>query len=175
MTGEPDARRKSGDAFVRQDGDSRRSFLAGGAGILGAIGLIADAAAQPAMTINDPGVVREVEAEFAGYDRALGQNDVAALNRYFFDSPFTIRYSFAENLYGYREIQAFRASVVASGAAPQRERLVITTYGNDFATVSTLSRRSQAGKIGRTMQTWVRFPQGWRIVAAHVSTIDQPP
>jgi hypothetical protein len=24
------------------------------------------------------------------------------------------------------------------------------------------------------MQTWVRFPQGWRIVAAHVSTIDDP-
>jgi hypothetical protein len=51
---------------------------------------------------------------------------------------------------------------------------VITTYGNDFATVSTLSRRPQAGKVGRTMQTWVRFPQGWRIVAAHVSTIDDP-
>ena len=101
-------------------------------------------------------------------------NDVAALNGFFFDSPFTIRYGIAENLYGYPEIQAFRSAVVASGVGPRRERTVITTYGNDFATVSTLSRRPQAGKVGRTMQTWVRFPQGWRIVAAHVSTIDDP-
>jgi hypothetical protein len=24
------------------------------------------------------------------------------------------------------------------------------------------------------MQTWVRCPEGWRIVAAHVSVIDEP-
>ena len=24
------------------------------------------------------------------------------------------------------------------------------------------------------MQTWVRFPEGWRVVAAHVSMIDEP-
>ena len=28
------------------------------------------------------------------------------------------------------------------------------------------------GKVGRQMQTWVRFPEGWRVVAAHVSVID---
>jgi hypothetical protein len=125
------------------------------------------------MIINNPDVVREIETEFAGYDRALGRNDVAALNGYFFDSPATIRYGIAENLYGYSQIKAFRGAVVPSGAAPKREHTVITTYGNDFATVSTLTRRP-AGKVGRTMQTWVRFPQGWRIVAAHVSTIDEP-
>ena len=124
--------------------------------------------------INDPAVVREIEAEFAGYNRALGANDVAALNGYFFDSPVTVRYGNGENLYGAAEIKAFRASVVASGVAPQRERTVITTYGQDFATVATLTRLPRPGKIGRTMQTWVRFPQGWRIVAAHVSTIDEP-
>jgi hypothetical protein len=74
------------------------------------------------MVINDPSVVREIEAEFAGYDRALGNNDVAALNGFFFDSPFTIRYGIAENLYGYPEIQAFRSAVVASGVGPKRER-----------------------------------------------------
>ena len=124
--------------------------------------------------INDPAVVREIEAEFAGYNRALGANDVAALNRYFFDSPFTVRYGYGENLYGHAEIKAFRASVVAMGAAPRHERTVITTYGQDFATVATLSRVPRPGKIGRTMQSWVRFPFGWRIVAAHVSTIDEP-
>ena len=148
--------------------DSRRAFLAGGTVVAASAAFVSDASAQSKMVINDPSVVREIEAEFAGYDRALASNDVAALNGFFFDSPFTIRYGIAE------EIQAFRSAVVASGAGPKRERTVITTYGNDFATVSTLSRRPQAGKVGRTMQTWVRFPQGWRIVAAHVSTIDDP-
>jgi ketosteroid isomerase-like protein len=125
------------------------------------------------ITINDPAVVREIEAAFAAYDRALAANDVAALDGFFFDSPVTVRYGNAENLYGSAEIRAFR-SAVTSPAAVKRERTVITTYGNDFATVATLSRRREAGKIGRTMQTWVRFPHGWRIVAAHVSTIDEP-
>ena len=132
-------------------------------------------AAQPTLTINDSRVVKELEAEFAGYDRALRANDVAALNNYFFDSPTTIRYGNAENLYGYAEIQSYRSAVVPTAAGVQRERTVITTYGNDFATVATLSRRPDANKIGRTMQSWVRFPHGWRIVAAHVSTIDDPP
>lgn len=154
--------------------DSRRAFLTGGTVVAASAAFAPEAAAQSKMVLNDPSVVREIEAEFAGYDRALGNNDVAALNGFFFDSPFTIRYGIAENLYGYPEIQAFRSAVVASGVGPRRERTVITTYGNDFATVSTLSRRPQSGKVGRTMQTWVRFPQGWRIVAAHVSVIDAP-
>jgi hypothetical protein len=88
------------------------------------------------MVINDPKVVEEITAEFAAYDRALGDNDVAALNRFFFDSPFTIRYGNAENLYGYSEIRAYRGTVVGSGVGPKRERTVITTYGSDFATVT---------------------------------------
>lgn len=159
---------------MNEHDNSRRAFLGGGAGAVAGTAISADASAQSTMIINDPEVVREIEAEFAGYDRALGANDVAALNGYFFDSPFTIRYGIAENLYGYSEIQAFRAAATASGTGPKRERMVITTYSKDFATVSTLSRSSQPGKIGRTMQTWVRFPQGWRIVAAHVSIIDTP-
>ena len=125
------------------------------------------------MMINEPDVVQEIERAFAAYDRALVANDVAALNGFFFDSPVTIRYGNAENLYGHAEIKAYR-SAVTSAAAVKRERTVITTYGRDFATVSTLSRRPEGRKVGRTMQTWVRFPEGWRIVAAHVSTIDMP-
>jgi hypothetical protein len=124
-------------------------------------------------TINDPRIVKEIEAEFAGYDEALRTNDVAALNGYFFDSPTTVRFGNAENLYGYAEISAYRAGAVPAIGA-KRDRTVITTYGKDFATVATLSRRANATKVGRTTQTWVRFPQGWRIVAAHVSTIDDP-
>jgi hypothetical protein len=55
-----------------------------------------------------------------------------------------------------------------------RARTVITTYGHDFAVASTLFYRESApGKVGRQMQTWARFPEGWRVVAAHVSLIDE--
>ena len=126
--------------------DSRRAFLTGSTVVAASAAFGAEAAAESKMVINDPSVVREIEAEFAGYDRALGNNDVAALNGFFFDSPFTIRYGIAENLYGYPEIQAFRSAVVASGVGPKRERTVITTYGNDFA---CLGGRSQARSAGR--------------------------
>jgi hypothetical protein len=153
--------------------NTRRAFLAAGGAVAGS-GVVSTASAQQSMTINDPAVVREIEQAFAAYDRALGANDVVALNGFFYDSPTTVRYGNAENLYGYAEIQAYRAGVAAPGGPPKRERTVITAYGRDFATVATLSRPRQAGRVGRTMQTWVRFPEGWRIVAAHVSMIDEP-
>ena len=159
---------------MNRQNNLRRGFLTGAVLAIESITLAGGAFAQSTMIMNDPKVVREIEAEFAGYDRALGANDVAALNGYFHDSAATIRYGIAENLYGHAEISAFRSAVAAPGGPPRRERTVITTYGNDFATVATLSRPRQPGKVGRTMQTWVRFPQGWRIVAAHVSVIDEP-
>jgi len=153
--------------------DSRRAFLAGGTVVAATAAFATGASAQSGMTLNDPKVVAEIEAQFAAYDQALAKNDLAALSGFFFDNPGTVRYGNAENLYGHAEIQAYRSGV-GSGVSPKRERTVIATYGNDFATVSTLSRPPRPGKVGRTMQTWVRFPQGWRIVAAHVSTIDEP-
>src|SRR5262245_52403805 len=116
----------------------------------------ADEADPSSFVINDPSVVKEVEAEFAAYYRALAANDVVALNGFFFDSPHTIRYGNAEVLYGYQEIAAYRSTVTAP-AAPAPERTVITTFGRDFAAASTLHRRP-SGKLGRTTQTWVRFP-----------------
>ena len=151
--------------------DSRRAFLSGLAGF-GAIAAVSPkASAQPDYPINEPDVVREIEALFADYNRALRENDVAALNGFFFDSPLTVRFGNAENLYGIDEIAAYRASRT-SAPSVVREHTVVTTYGRDFATVATRNA-PRAGRIGRTMQTWVRFPQGWRIVAAHVSSMDQ--
>jgi hypothetical protein len=124
--------------------------------------------------MNDPDIIQEVAAELAGYDQALGKNDVAALNNYFWDSPGTVRFGIAENLFGSSEIRAFRSASAGLGGVPKREHTVINSYGRDFATVATLSHPRAPGKITRTMQTWVRYPQGWRIVAAHVSTIDEP-
>lgn len=127
------------------------------------------------MEIDIPAVKAEVEAVFADYERALVENDVAVLDRLFLDAPTTVRYGGGENLYGYAEIAAFRAGRSPAGLARRLERTVITTYGRDFATASTLFRRDGApGKVGRQMQTWVRTPAGWRVVAAHVSVIPDP-
>jgi hypothetical protein len=125
--------------------------------------------------IDRPEVRAEVEAAFAMYERALVANDVATLDLLFLDRPTTIRYGAGENLYGFAEIAAFRAARPAAGLERALDRTVITTYGTDFAVVSTLFRRpSIEGKLGRQMQTWVRTENGWRIAAAHVSFIDAP-
>ena len=125
------------------------------------------------MEINIPEVLAEVEAAFARYEAALVSNDVAALGELFWRSPHTIRYGIGENLYGADEIAAFRAARSPVGLARRLSRTVITTYGRDFATASTLFERDTVpGKIGRQMQTWARMPDGWRVVAAHVSLID---
>jgi hypothetical protein len=125
------------------------------------------------MDVNLPDVKAEVEAAFSRYEAALVSNDVDALQVLFWDSPHTIRYGIGENLYGYDEIGAFRAARSPIGLERTTSRTVITTFGRDHATASTLFLRATApGKVGRQMQTWVRTPQGWRVVAAHVSVID---
>ena len=127
------------------------------------------------MEIDLPDVVAEVTAAFARYDKALMENDVATLNAIFQDDPRTIRYGIGENLYGFAEISAFRAARSPLNLMRTLSRTQITTYGRDFATASTLFKRDgTVGRIGRQMQTWVRLPEGWRVVAAHVSLIDDP-
>jgi hypothetical protein len=129
---------------------------------------------EKTMEIDLPEVVAEVTAAFNRYEKALGENDVATLNSTFRNDPRTIRYGGTENLYGYAEIEAFRVARSPPGARTI-SKTVISTYGRDHAVASTLFRRPSAqGKVGRQMQTWVRFSEGWRVVAAHVSVIDEP-
>jgi hypothetical protein len=127
------------------------------------------------MEIDLPDVLAEVSAQFARYEQALVSNDVAVLDELFRKDSRTLRYGIAENLYGYGEIAAFRAARSPAGLMRKTTRTIITSYGRDTAVASTLFYRDSApGRIGRQMQTWVRFPEGWRIVAAHVSIIDEP-
>jgi hypothetical protein len=127
------------------------------------------------MELDLPEVVADVRAAFDRYEKALVSNDVATLDALFHDDARTIRYGGAENLYGYAEIMAFRAARPSAGLARTLSKTVISTYGHDFAVASTLyNRQSFPGKVGRQMQTWVRFPEGWRVVAAHVSMIETP-
>jgi hypothetical protein len=126
------------------------------------------------MEIDLPEVVAEVRREFMRYEQALVTNDVATLDAIFRDDPRTIRYGGAENLYGYDAIKDFRAARSPAGLERALAQTVITAYGRDVAVASTLFRRpTQPGKVGRQMQTWVRFADGWRVVAAHVSVIDE--
>jgi hypothetical protein len=125
------------------------------------------------MEIDLPEVVAEVKAAFERYERALVANDIATLDELFRDDPRSIRYGAAENHYGHAE--AFRGSRSPVGLARVLSRTVISSYGRDCAVASTLYHRASVpGKIGRQMQTWVRFTEGWRVVAAHVSMIDEP-
>jgi Protein of unknown function (DUF3225) len=127
------------------------------------------------MQVDLPDVVAEVTAQFERYEKALVSNDVAALDELFRDDARTLRYGIGENLYGHGAITAFRAARSPVGLMRKTEKTVITTYGSDAAVASTLFYRDTApGKVGRQMQTWVRFPEGWKIVAAHVSIIDEP-
>lgn len=126
------------------------------------------------MDVDLPEVVAEVRAAFDRYEKALTTNNLDALNSTFRDAPQTVRYGIAENLYGYDEIKSFRQARSPIGLMRSISRTVITTYGSDFAVASTLFRRETVpGKLGRQQQTWVRFPDGWHVVAAHVSLIDE--
>jgi hypothetical protein len=125
------------------------------------------------MDVDLPEIVAEVTAAFARYEQALVSNDVGTLDELFHNDPRTIRYGGTETLYGHDAIKAFRAARSPAGLARTLSKTVITTYGRDFAVASTLFHRASApGKLGRQMQTWVRFAEGWRVIAAHVSMIE---
>ncbi|BFG78165.1 oxalurate catabolism protein HpxZ [Paraburkholderia terrae] len=119
--------------------------------------------------INRPDVLAEVNAAFDAYERALVGNDVAVLDALFFDSPHTLRYGATENLYGYDAIREFRAARPSKGLERTVKARVVTTYGDAFAVANIEFRRDNEPRIGRQSQTWVKMPEGWRVVSAHVS------
>ena len=120
------------------------------------------------MKINDPDIVAEVRAAFDAYEAALMADDVAAMDQLFHDAPTTVRYGVGEVLYGIEEISEFRKG---RGGSPQRRlgRVEITAYGPDFATADAEFFREGSDRRGRQSQSWVRFPDGWKVVSAHVS------
>lgn len=119
--------------------------------------------------INLPDVVAQVRAAFLNYETALVNNDVATLDALFWNSPHTLRYGATENLVGAEAIRAFRKARPSTGLDRTLQNTVITTYGYDFATANTEFTRDGDPRIGRQSHTWLRRPEGWRIVAAHVS------
>ncbi|WP_369943488.1 oxalurate catabolism protein HpxZ [Xanthomonas medicagonis] len=120
------------------------------------------------MIVDAPEVLAEVRAAFAAYERALMDDDVAALDRLFHDAPTTVRYGIGEVLYGAAAIRAFRR---ARGGSPPRRlgRVQLVAYGTDFATADAEFFREGSTRRGRQSQSWVRFADGWKVVSAHVS------
>ena len=121
------------------------------------------------MIINDAEIIADVRREVDAYEAALMANDVAALDGFFWASPHTIRYGVAENLYGFDEIAAFRLG--RTGGSPPRERLrtEVVAIGSDAAVANVEFTRTDTGRNGRQTQTWIRTPDGWKIISAHVS------
>lgn len=125
------------------------------------------------MTINDPDVIAELKALYPEYERALVTNDVDKLVAMFWHGQQVMRFGATENLYGPKELEAFRKSRPATNLARTVERLDIVSFGRDFASITLEFERAAGEKIvrGRQSQLWVRFPEGWRIVQAHVSLL----
>ena len=111
-------------------------------------------------------------AAFYQYEEALVSNNIEVLDALFWHDPRTVRLGAGENLYGIEAIRAFRAARPAAGLARDLRHTTITTFGADMAVCSTEFTREGSARLGRQQQTWVRFPYGWRIVAAQVSLMD---
>jgi hypothetical protein len=125
------------------------------------------------MTINDPAVHSELAEIYPHYEKALVENDVATLTAMFWTSPLSMRFGAGENLYGTEEIEAFRKARPAAGLARRIMRLDIVTFGRDYGSITLEFERDTPTKTirGRQSQVWVRLPEGWRIVAAHISLL----
>ncbi|MDH6153726.1 MULTISPECIES: oxalurate catabolism protein HpxZ [Paraburkholderia] len=125
------------------------------------------------MLINDPATYAAVEKAFDAYEVALTTNDVATLDALFWDSPHTLRYGATENLQGYDAIREFRATRPTKGLIRTIVGRSITTFGHDFAVANITFTRSGVSRIGRQSQSWVKVTDGWKVVAAHVSWMDE--
>ena len=119
--------------------------------------------------LNRPEIVAELTAMSDRYEKALGDNNLPELDALFYHGPETVRYGVGETLYGFDEIAAFRRN--RTGGSPPRDvlRQHITAIGTDVGTVDLEFRRHGGTRIGRQSQTWIRTPDGWKIIAAHVS------
>ena len=124
------------------------------------------------LTPNIPEVVAEVRALWERYEQALIDNDVAILDATFWQSPYTVRLAHGEHGWGYDQIHAYRVRrKPGPGNKEARRRVEILTLGRDIATVNLEFKVRGQDQIGRQSQTWVRFPEGWKVIAAHVSAI----
>ena len=123
--------------------------------------------------INSPKILAEVLAAHERYEQALSENNIDVLDELFWENSMTLRYGIGENLYGHEQISIFRRKRETSDLDREILKLIITTFGRDFATTNLEFKRLKSNQIGRQSQTWLRTEKGWRIVSAHVSLIKE--
>lgn len=126
----------------------------------------------PGPATDQSDAVADLQTAFKAYEAALLRHDVAALNAFFWNDARTLRYGIAEHSQGIAAIREYRAHALPVPAGRQLCNTVITTFGSEFGSVCTEFTGPDTALLGRQTQTWVRFPDGWKIVAAHVSQID---
>lgn len=127
----------------------------------------------PTADVNLPEIVAELASIYPRYERALVENDVETLVDMFWGGEQVMRFGATENLYGPDKLNEFRKARVAINLAREIKRIDIVSFGRDYGSITLeFERDTSAGKVqGRQSQVWVRFPQGWRIVSAHVSIL----
>lgn len=113
----------------------------------------------------------EVSLLFDAYEDALLSNDVDAMNNAFVASDDVLRFGIAEMQVGFGELVAWRAS--AAPVDPDRRITSRTVLGlaPGVVAVDITFANGDEPVVGRQSQTWVRRPEGWRIIRAHVSVI----
>jgi hypothetical protein len=124
------------------------------------------------LQINLPTPLAELNQVFDQYEDALIHNKVDVLDALFWNSLHTLRYGAKENLFGYDQIKAFRASRPAVGLVRDIVDRHIVTFGDAMGVANVTFRRLNEPRIGRQSQTWVKFADGWCVVSAHVSWMD---
>ena len=104
---------------------------------------------------------------FWAYERALTTDDLEAMDRLFAAGDETLRGDADGLVVGHAAISAFRRS---RGGAPQRRvhDVHVRAVDDDHALVVAVSEPARGGR-GQQTQLWRRGPDGWQVLAAHVS------
>lgn len=121
--------------------------------------------------INLHEVVQEVTRIFLDYESALMRNDVDALNAYFWRHQAVTRYGICDKQLGHEALVDYRAKVPAPAFTRTLHDVRITAFGPDMVVAMCEFKRSDTDLHGFQTQTWMRLPEGWRIVSAHVSMV----
>jgi len=118
---------------------------------------------------HEAAVAAEIRERFEAYEAALGANDVDALAAFFWEDPRAVRLGPDGGLYGHEQIAAFRRARDVSDIARELSEVRIVALTPDLGTATCEYRRTGSGRRGAQSQVWMRRPEGWRIVSAHVS------
>jgi len=115
-------------------------------------------------------VIAEVTASFERYEEALVANDLTVLDELFWQDPRTVRVGIDDRQDGFEAIRAFRRARGRQTPPRNLRHTAVVSFDDRTAVVTTTFEPTDGSPAGRQSQTWVRFAEGWRIVAAHVSS-----